>query len=587
MMRYAAKICFGVLLLPLAASAGSTITISPVGATVVATQTQDFVAVVTGTTNKNVQWKVCNGIGQNCVLGGNSSLGTIADTGLTDAEGNHIGRYTAPAGAPTSCTPVTGGCQVRVRANLTGSPRRRKKKAFADATISPLAFVLERVSVATDGTEGNHTSGYPSVSADGRFVAFGSYASNLVPGDTNGAADVFVRDTCLDADPTCVPSTALVSVASDGTQGNAMSDYPSISADGRFVAFYSQASDLVPDDTNPFSDIFVRDTCQGADPSCVPSTALVSVASDGTHANHSSSGASISADGRFVAFESSATNLVPGDTNGIMNDVFVRDTCVGATDCVPSTLRASLSSDGTQVDNFTWAASISANGRIVVFKSYANNLVPDDTNDSTDVFVRDTCQGAAFGCTPSTLRVSVADDGAQGNSYSYSWAGSLSADGRFVAFDSYSRNLVPGDTNVTRDVFVRDTCLGAADCVPSTLRVSVASDGSQGYYESYNASISADGRFVAFLSWANNLVPGDANTAPDVFVRDTCVGATDCVPSTLRVSVASNGTQANYNSYYASISADGRFVAFDSRASNLVAGDTNNHSDIFLARTGH
>src|SRR3990172_4614206 len=455
MMRYAAKICFGVLLLPLAASAGSTITISPVGATVVATQTQDFVAVVTGTTNKNVQWKVCNGIGQNCVLGGNSSLGTIADTGLTDAEGNHIGRYTAPAGAPTSCTPVTGGCQVRVRANLTGSPRRRKKKAFADATISPLAFVLERVSVATDGTEGNHTSGYPSVSADGRFVAFGSYASNLVPGDTNGAADVFVRDTCLDADPTCVPSTALVSVASDGT-----------------------------------------------------------------HANHSSSGASISADGRFVAFESSATNLVPGDTNGIMNDVFVRDTCVGATDCVPSTLRASLSSDGTQVDNFTWAASISANGRIVVFKSYANNLVP-------------------------------------------------------------------GDTNVTRDVFVRDTCLGAADCVPSTLRVSVASDGSQGYYESYNASISADGRFVAFLSWANNLVPGDANTAPDVFVRDTCVGATDCVPSTLRVSVASNGTQANYNSYYASISADGRFVAFDSRASNLVAGDTNNHSDIFLARTGH
>jgi len=519
-MRYAAKICFGVLLLPLAASAGSTITISPVGATVVATQTQDFVAVVTGTTNKNVQWKVCNGIGQNCVLGGNSSLGTIADTGLTDAEGNHIGRYTAPAGAPTSCTPVTGGCQVRVRANLTGSPRRRKKKAFADATISPLAFVLERVSVATDGTEGNHTSGYPSVSADGRFVAFGSYASNLVPGDTNGAADVFVRDTCLDADPTCVPSTALVSVASDGTQGNAMSDYPSISADGRFVAFYSQASDLVPDDTNPFSDIFVRDTCQGADPSCVPSTALVSVASDGTQANNSSGSPVISADGRFVAFESVASNLVPGDTNN-RQDVFVRDTCLGApAGCIPQTTLVSVANDGFLPNGNSLYPSITADGRFIAFESVATNLVADDTNAAPDIFVRDTCRGAPLNCVPSTIRVSLSTDDSEADAASV--YPSISGDGRFVAFASDAPNLVPGDTNQTRDIFVRDTCFGAAEaCAPSIVRVSVRSDGLESDLFNEVGSLSADGHFVAFHSYASNLVPGDVPWSDDVFLART------------------------------------------------------------------
>jgi hypothetical protein len=168
--------------------------------------------------------------------------------------------------------------------------------------------ITERVSVASDGTEGNNQSYAPSISADGRFVAFDSESSNLVPGDTNSFGDTFVhdRETGL---------TERVSIASDGTEGNSFPEVPSISADGRFVAFYSFATNLVPGDTNRSADIFVHDRETGL-------TKRVSVASDGTEGNSRSESPSISADGRFVAFFSYATNLVPGDTNNVL-DVFI------------------------------------------------------------------------------------------------------------------------------------------------------------------------------------------------------------------------------------------------------------------------
>ncbi len=365
-----------------------------------------------------------------------------------------------------------------------------------------------RVSVASDGTEGDGASAYASVSADGRFVAFRSDASNLVAGDTNFAADIFVRDRQTG-------QTTRVSVASDGTEANLASYFASISADGRFVAFHSNASNLVAGDTNGNQDVFVHDTCFGAAASCIPGTVRVSVDS-------TSNLPSITADGRFVAFSSNASNLVAGDTNGIY-DVFVHDRQTG------QTTRVSVASDGTEGDWGGDGASISADGRFVAFGSRSTNLVPGDTNaclagkfvlPCSDIFVRDTCVGAPGGCNPSTNRVSVASDGSESNDVSS--APSISDDGRFVAFWSLASNLVPGDTNDTSDIFLRDTCRGAAaGCTPSTVRVSVATDGTEGNGGSGNASMTADGRFVAFDSFASNLVAGDNNGSKDVFVANT------------------------------------------------------------------
>jgi Tol biopolymer transport system component len=178
------------------------------------------------------------------------------------------------------------------------------------------------VSVADDGTQGNNISFASDITSDGRFVAFTSPASNLVPNDRNGQDDVFMRDTCVGAAAGCTPSTIRVSVASDGTEANFYSSGGPISADGRFVAFFSAASNIVPDDTNSEPDVFVRDTCVGAPSGCVPSTRRVSVADNGAQAYNLSSLNSMTADGHWVVFSSLATNLVANDSNGRW-DVFI------------------------------------------------------------------------------------------------------------------------------------------------------------------------------------------------------------------------------------------------------------------------
>jgi trimeric autotransporter adhesin len=455
------------------------------------------------------------------------------------------------------------------------------------------------VSVATDGTQGNNfsgTEGRVATSADGRFVAFQSDASNLVAGDTNQTTDVFLRDTCQTiAGPVagCTPSTTLVSATPSGAAGNGLSDLPSISADGRFVVFDSQASDLVETDNNETPDVFLRDTCQtsaGPVAACTPSTSLVSVATDGTQGNGLSAEPSISADGRYVAFDSYANTLVANDSNQL-EDVFVRDTCQTSAGpvagCAPSTIRVSVATDGSQANAYSALPSISADGRFVAFESLAGNLGAPPS-DFQQVYVRDTCAGGGANCAPSTTLVSADNSGTEG--FGDSELPSISADGRFIAFGSYANNLVAGDTNGAEDVFVRDTCVGAgANCAPSTIRVSVATDGTQGNSEASSGapSISADGRFVAFDSFATILVAGDTNQAQDVFVHDTCAGVSSgCSPSTVRVSVASDGTQSDGGSYTPAISGDGHFVAFTSSATNLVTGDTNAFDDIFLTITG-
>jgi len=373
-------------------------------------------------------------------------------------------------------------------------------------------------------------------------VAFDSNSSNLVPGDTNRRPDIFVRDTLTN-------TTTRVSVDSAGNQANMGSDSPSISADGRFVAFYSDASNIVPVDTNDSQDIFVRDTLTNT-------TTRVSLDSAGNQANRSSSDPSISADGRFVAFESSATNLVPGDTNR-GTDIFVRDTLTN------TTTRVSVDSAGNQVNTDSESPSISADGRFVAFESSAANLGPtDDTNNTYDIFVRDTL-------TNTTTGVSVDSAGNQGNDGSR--IPSISADGRFVAFTSNASNIVPGDTNSSPDLFVRDTLTN------TTTRVSVDSAGNERDFYSAS-SISADGRFVAFSKYTSGTSllgrPLTSGINQGILVRDTFTN------TTTNVSVDSAGNQGG--GFNPSISADGRFVAFSSESSNLVPGDTNNSNDIFV-----
>jgi TolB protein len=315
------------------------------------------------------------------------------------------------------------------------------------------------------------------------------------------------------------------------------------------VAFTSDAADLVADDANGRLDVFVRDRRTGA-------TERVSLGTGGAEGDGDSFEPAISADGRFVAFTSRADDLVAGDTNGLP-DTFVRDRQAGAT------RRVNVGPGGAQADAFTFAPAISGDGRFVAFQSEAATLVAGDTNGAADVFVRDQRAGA-------TERVSVSSGEAQGDGPS--GQPSISADGRRVAFTTRATNLVPGDASPRDDVLVRDRRAG------TTRRVNVRSGGGgQANGVSSQPAISADGRVVAFLSSATNLVRGDTNRAADVFVRDLATGG-----ATRRASVTSAGGQADGGSSNPAVSGDGRSVAFDSTAANLVAGDSNGAADVFV-----
>ena len=398
----------------------------------------------------------------------------------------------------------------------------------------------KRVSIGPAGIEGNGNSYSSSISADGRFVAFQSDATNLVANDTNGKPDIFVRDRQTH-------TTARISVSSAGVEGNGGSYAPSISANGRYVAFVSDSSNLVANDTNGFLDVYVRDRQAGT-------TRRVSISSTGHQGNSDSYNPSISADGRYVAFQSDASNLVVHDTN-LAGDVFVRDRKTG------STTRISISSSGHQGNGGSYAPSISAEGRYVALQSDATNLIANDTNGAADIFVRDRRAG-------STTRVSVSGAGHQGNGGSYT--PSISADGRYVAFQSIASNLIAHDTKDSADIFVRDRTAG------STRLVSISSAGHQGNGGSNSPSISADGRYVTFVSDATDLVANDMNGTTDIFVRDRTAG------STRRISISSGGVEGDGASYSPHISADGRFVVFESVATNLVANDLNGTYDVFV-----
>lgn len=416
--------------------------------------------------------------------------------------------------------------------------------AIATLAVRAGAQITTRVSVASDGTEADLRTFEASISGDGRCVVFVSDATNLVTGDTNNTADVFVHDRQTGV-------TERVSVSSSEAQANGRSNWAAISEDGNFVVFTSSASNLVAGDTNFVGDVFVRDRVLGL-------TERVSVGAGGVEANAVCGGSqnAISADGRFVAFPGAATNLVAGDTNGV-DEVFLRDRLAGTTE------RISLDSGGGQANGHSTGPSLSADGRFVAFRSIASNLVAGDTNGLYDAFVKDRTTGAV-------TRVSVSTAGTQANGSTGSTA--ISSDGSTVAFQSFASNLVPGDTNAEGDVFVR------ALAASTTERASVSSAGVQGDDSSSLPSLSATGRFVAFSSGATTLIPDDVSFGFDVFVRDRLAGTTELVSADMRDRLADDESSTSAQA----ISSDGRYVAMHSRASNLVPEDLNFEEDAFV-----
>jgi hypothetical protein len=390
-----------------------------------------------------------------------------------------------------------------------------------------------RVSVSSSGDQANGWSRVGTISSDGRYVAFGSDASNLVSGDTNGTGDIFVHDRQTG-------TTTRISVDSDGLEANGGSATPDISNDGRYVAFYSDASNLVADDTNGIGDIFVRDRQSG-------STVRVSVDSSGAEANGENSeyDVSISGDGRYIAFRSEASNLVASDTNGV-GDVFVHDRQTG------ETIRASVDSSGTEANAGSNSPNLSSDGRFVVFSSGATNLISGDTNGRADVFVHDRQSG-------STTRVSVNSSGVQADGGGNT--PDISGDGRYVVFRSKSDNLAPGAEEYEELVYLHDRQTGQTTLasVYTGGEIMVTGDIDQ-------PTISNNGRYVAFAFYDK----GDNDGIMNIWVHDRQTGDSSKV------------AQGNDSSFAPSLSSDGSLVAFWSLASNLVSGDTNDAPDVFV-----
>lgn len=383
--------------------------------------------------------------------------------------------------------------------------------------------------------------GRADLTPDARFVAYSDSAAQL-PADTNGTNDVYVFDRTND-------TVERVSVDGSGTQGDGPSFDPAISSDGRFVAFSSEAGNLVPNDNNASTDVFVYDRTND-------SIERVSVDSSEQAGNGSSFRASISGDGRYVAFTSRASNLVTGDTNA-RSDIFLRDRTAGTT--VRISVDPNPGEGNGQGNGDSDGPVISTNGRFVAFTSEASNFVSGDTATG-DVFVVDLMN--------STIeKASLAGGG--GNLTSGSVGNpAISSDGRFVAFGHGSGELVSGDTNGNVDIFVRDRQSN------TTERVSLGSGGEEPDEHCGDLDISDDGRFVVFATRAGNLVTGDTNDSDDIFLRDRQNQSTTAVSVVPGQSIPVGGFEPR-------ISGSGGAIALGTSGA-LVSSDTNGGRDLYV-----
>lgn len=477
---------------------------------------------------------------------------------------------------PTLWTPYTRPISTRTTTNCAtlnfysvdnaGNTEPFKTEVYF---LYPETATLSRVSVSSGGWQADHNSYRPFISADGlKYVVFYSYASNFVAGDIKWNSDIFLRDIQSG-------TTFRVSEGFDGSQPDADSWSPSVSDNLRYVAFRSAATNLVPSDTNNAVDVFVYDIQTGTTERVNVATGVAQSSGDTTPFDNPDGSTmdgwyppSMSADGRYVAFSSAASDLVSNDNNGVW-DVFVHDRWTHATE------RVSVNANGEEDTRDSEGAAISADGRYVAFRT-GGQL---DVNRSTgwgsypvtypiNIYVRDRENST-------TSLISIATDGTLSNNNNY--PPSITSDGRYVIFPSAAKTLAGWDaaagdwvdTNGLDDIFVRDMQTG------TTERVNVATGGAQGNGPSYWGAISDDGRYVTFSSSASNLTFGDTNGARDVFVRDR---RTDI---TIHVVMAYDGTNPNARSLAPSISSDGQYIAFDSLAGNLIQDDTNNSWDIF------
>lgn len=394
--------------------------------------------------------------------------------------------------------------------------------------------------------QGNDAVTALSISADAAIFAFASAANDLLAGDTNNLSDIFIFNRTS-------AQINRASISDDGEEANGVSYTPALSGDGRYVVFSSDASNLVPGDTNGRRDIFVRDLVSGR-------TTRVSVDAMARQSNGDSFNPHISAGGRYVVFESDATNLVGNDSNR-HRDIFLFDRFNGSVRLI------SVGPSSVQANRDSSMPIISADGSYVVYESLATNLVANDSNNATDIFLYDRNGD-------STRRVSLGADGKEGDGPST--LASISADNNFVAFRSFSTNLVAGDTNSSWDIFVVTLSDGAVEIA------SQSSGGTQGNPLLSNPdvtpvrpSFSSTGRYLAFHSDATNLVVGDTNNKADVFLRDRQMGTTE------RLSVSSSGAESDAHAVAPFISSDGRYVAFLS-AAHMLAGGGNGTIALFL-----
>ncbi len=348
--------------------------------------------------------------------------------------------------------------------------------------VAPIQLVDVNMNSSTAATP-TTTESWINATPDGRYVVFASDASDLVPNDTNGVSDVFVKDMTTN-------TIQRISVSTGGAQGNNTSIYPFISANGRYVVFESDATNLISGDSNGTTDVYMRDLQTNT-------TSRISVSNSGSQGDNTSSFPTISADGRYILFVSAATNLVLGDTNSA-GDVFVRDTQSN------TTIRVSVSNSGLEADNGVvqgYSAVLSRDGRHVVFASGSTNLVNGDTNGTDDIFVRNLD-------TNTTAMVSVGLAGSASNGSSGPILG-ISADGRYVTFASDATNLATNDNNGSQDIFIRDTTNNTTRIVNHTPGMQSSNQGA-----SYSA-ISGNGNFVTFLSTSTDLLTNDSSNGND------------------------------------------------------------------------
>jgi hypothetical protein len=407
------------------------------------------------------------------------------------------------------------------------------------------------------GAKPNTEARDPVLSTNGRYLAFSSQATNLSQDDSVPGNDVYVRDLDLGV-------TDLVSRANgfSGVKQNCQAGSPSVSDDGRFVAFTACGNNVSPADPDTFDDVYVRDVLNGT-------TTLVSRATgaSGAKGNHNALNPSISGDGRFVAFHSQATNLDPADTDSL-RDIFVRDLQTDTTTLVSrGTGLAGAKSNGESA-----LPAISDDGNLVAFRSTATNL-PGDTDAANDIFLRDIQAGT-------TLLVSRADGAAGANSALDSFTASISGNGRYIAFGTNAVNFDPVDADSNTDVYLRDVQSSTTTLVS---RASGPTGAKGNALSTQRGMVSDDGRFVAFNSRSTNLTPDDPDSLMDVFVRDVQSATTELVSRASGVTgPKGNGASSDFLDRSAAISGDGRFVAFNSEATNLDPDDTDTSTHIYV-----